>query len=111
MSKAECDEYGTFQKVRVLDHGWDLVVKSLFPDVTDLERAEILDFGLGEEQLMNVLVRDQGGESIPEAGLKSLIMVLHAARDSLGIEFCPLLLDVTCLLLSYMPVSHFCAIL
>jgi len=106
MSKPECDEYGTFQKVRVLDHGWDLVVRSLFPDKTDLERAEILDFGLGEEQLMNVLVRDQGEGSIPDSGLKSLIMVLHAARDSLGIEFCPLLLDITCLLLSYMTESY-----
>ena len=111
MPKEDCDEYGTFTKVRVLDHGWDLVVKSLFPDPTDLERAAVLDFGVGHDHLMNILLRDHGGSPIPYKGVKSLTMVLHAVRDSLGVEFCPLLPDVACLMLSYMPVSKFSALL
>lgn len=87
------------------DHGWDLTLKSLFPDETDLERADVLDFGVGHDHLMNILLHDHGGSPIPDKGIQSLTMVLHAARDSLGVEFCPLLPDVACLLLSYMPVS------
>lgn len=91
------------------DHGWDLVLKSLFPDETDLDRADVLDFGVGHDHLMNILLRDHGGMAIPDKGIRSLTMVMHAVRDCLGIEFCPLLPDVTCLLLSCMPVSPFLA--
>lgn len=83
-------------------------MKSLFPDETDLERADVLDFGVGHDHLMNILLHDHGGSPIPDKGIQSLTKVLHAARDSLGVEFCPLLPDVTCLLLSYMPVSNIC---
>ena len=105
MSKSECDEYGTFRKVRVIDHGWDLTLKSLFADVSDLERADVLDFGAGHDHLVNILLHDHGG-TIPDKGIQSLTKVLHAARDSLGVEYCPLLPDVCCLLLSYMPESY-----
>lgn len=135
MSKSECDDFGTFRKVRVigetawapiiflvflslfihtafsielniqLDHGWDLTLKSLFPDESDLDLAEVIDFGVGANHLINIMLRDHGGKPIPEKGIQSLTKVLHAARDSLGLEFCPLLPDVTCVLLSYMPVS------
>lgn len=140
MSKSDCDDFGTFRKVRVIgkkientlplsipgwcpylepalltlchyvfdavkDHGWDLTLKSLFPDETDLERAEVLDFGVGHDHLVNIMLHDHGG-TIPDEGIRSLTKVLHAARDSLGLEFCPLLPDVTCLLLSYMPESY-----
>mmetsp|Transcript_5386 Transcript_5386/g.12235 ORF Transcript_5386/g.12235 Transcript_5386/m.12235 type:complete len:638 (+) Transcript_5386:173-2086(+) len=106
MSKSECDDFGTFRKVRVIDHGWDLTLKSLFPDESDLERADVLDFGVGHDHLMNILLHDHGGSPIPDKGIQSLTKVLHAARDSLGLEFCPLLPDITCLLLSYMPESY-----
>ena len=105
-SKSECDEFGTFRKVRVIDHGWELVLKSLFPDETDLQDANVLDMGIGDDQLMNLLLHDHGGSPIPDKGIQSLTKVLHAARDSLGLEFCPLLPDVTCLLLSFMPESY-----
>ena len=88
-----------------IDHGWDLTLKSMFPDESDLERAEVLDFGVGHDHLMNIMLHDHGGSPIPDKGIQSLTKVLHAARDSLGLEFCPLLPDVACLLLSYMPVS------
>jgi hypothetical protein len=138
MSKSDCDDFGTFRKVRVIgksanlidaemhcqqvytlclnfsrrqykqniEHGWDLTLKSLFPDRSDLERAEVLDFGVGHENLMNILY--QGGSPIPDKGIRALTKVLHAVRESLGLEFCPLLPDLTCFLLSYMPVSLFC---
>ena len=105
MSKSDCDDYGTLKKVRVLEHGWDLVLKSIFPDPSDLERADVLDFGVGHDQLINILMKDHGG-NIPERGIKSLTKVLHAARDSLGIEYCLWLPDLTCLLLSFMPESY-----
>lgn len=106
LSKFDCDEYGTLMKSRILDHGWEIVLKSIFPDKSDLERAEVLDFGVGRNHLNNILLHDHGGVPIPEKGVRSLTMVLHAARDSLGIEFCPLLPDVTYLLLSVMPVRQ-----
>jgi len=106
MSKSDCDDFGTFRKVRVIDHGWDLTLKSLFPDESDLDRADVLDFGVGHDHLLNIMQGDHGGKPIPKKGIRSLTKVLHAARDSLGLEFCPLLPDVTCLLLSYMPESY-----
>ena len=105
MSQSECNDFGTFRKVRVIDHGWDLTLKSLFPDESDLERADVLDFGVGQDHLMNILLHDHGGV-IPDKGIQALTKILHAARDSLGLEYCPLLPDVTCLLLSFMPVSR-----
>jgi hypothetical protein len=138
MSKSDCDDFGTFRNARVIgknaklidaeihcqqnqtlflnssrrqykrniEHGWDLTLKSLFPDQSDLERAEVLDFGVGHDNLMNILY--QGGSPIPDKGIRALTKVLHAVRESLGLEFCPLLPDLTCFLLSYMPVSSFC---
>jgi hypothetical protein len=105
MSKSDCDDYGTLKKVRVLEHGWDLVLKSIFPDPSDLEGAEVLDFGVGHDQLINILMKDHGG-NISERGIQALTKALHAARDSLGIEYCLWLPDITCLLLSFMPESY-----
>jgi hypothetical protein len=84
LPQSEADEYGTLGKVKVLDHGWNLVTRSLFPDESDVERAEVLDFGLGDH-LISVLTGDHGGEIIPEGGIKSLTLVLHGIRDSLGV--------------------------
>lgn len=106
MSKSDCDDFGTFRKVRVIDHGWDLTLKSIFPDESDLERADVLDFGVGHDHLINILLHEHGGKSIPDKGIKAFTKVLHASRDSLGLEFCPLLPDISCLLLSYMPESY-----
>lgn len=105
LPQSAADEYGTLAKVRVLDHGWSLVLQSMFPDESDLERADVLDFGVGGDHLVNILLRDHGGE-IHHKGVRSLIVLLHGVRDSLGVEFCPLLPDISCLLLSFMPVSR-----
>lgn len=110
MSKSDCDDFGTLKKVRILDHGWDIVIKSIFPDASDLERAEVLDFGVGHDHLVNILTKDHNHlgscRVIPEKGIQSVTKVLHAARDSLGIEFCLWLPDITCILLSFMPESY-----
>lgn len=104
ISQESADEYGTLSKVRILDHGWNLVLQSLFPDQSDLERADVLDFGVGHDHLVNILIKDHGGE-IDARGIQSLTRVLHGVRDSLGVEFCPMMPDLCCLLLSHMPVS------
>lgn len=104
MTQSEAEDYGTLSKVRILDHGWNLVLSSLFPDASDVERADVLDFGVGNDHLINILMRDHGGE-IDEKGIKSLTLLMHGVRDSLGVEFCPLMPDLCCLLLSHMPVS------
>ena len=106
MTQSEAEEYGTLSKVRILDHGWNLVLASLFPDASDVDRADVLDFGVGNDHLVNILIRDHGGE-IDEKGIKSLTLLMHGIRDSLGVEFCPLMPDLCCLLLSHMPVSEF----
>jgi hypothetical protein len=104
ISQESADEYGTLSKVRILDHGWNLVLQSLFPDQSDLERADVLDFGVGHDHLVNILMKDHGGE-IDARGIQSLTRVLHGVRDSLGVEFCPMMPDLCCMLLSHMPVS------
>jgi len=104
MTKSQCDEFGTFRKVRVIDHGWDLTLKSIFADDSDIKRADVLDFGVGHDHLMNILLHDHGGELL-DKGIQSLIKLQHAAKDSLGLEFCPLLPDIMCILLSYQPES------
>ena len=57
MDKSDCDDFGTLKKVRILEHGWDIVLKSIFPDTSDLESAEVLDFGLGHDHLINILMK------------------------------------------------------
>ena len=39
-------------------------------------------------------------------GVQLITMFLYAAQENLGIEYCPLLPDMTALLLSHMPVSY-----
>ena len=103
-------EHGTLGKVRILEHGWNLVQQSCFPDESDVDRAEVLDFGLGHDHLANVLTRDHGSDDndglLDERGVRTLILLMHGVRDSLGVEFCPLLPDLCCLLLSHMSESY-----
>ena len=79
-----------------------------------MDRAEVIDFGLGHDNLMELLYNLKSSSNnndtttlpISNKGIQSLTKVLHAARDSLGLEFCPLLPDLSCYLLSYMPESY-----
>lgn len=77
-----------------------------------MDRAEVIDFGLGHDNLMELLYLKNNNDNdtttppISNKGIQSLTKVLHAARDSLGLEFCPLLPDLLCYLLSYMPESY-----
>ena len=103
MPKHEVDDYGTLKRVRVFEHGWQIALKSIFPDETDEEDAHMIDFGLGDRNIVNLLLT--GGPHntpIPEKGARSLKRVLFAARMSLGIEYCPMLPDLTAQLLTVM---------
>ncbi len=119
-SKEDTEDFGTLKKVEILDHGWEMVRKSLFPDISDEEACTIPDFGVEPTAMEGMLIndhffchRDDEHEEfegrMPERavkGVKVITMFLYAARENLGIEYCPLLPDMTALLLSHMPVSY-----
>lgn len=123
-SKEDTEEFGTLMKVEILEHGWETVKKSLFPDESDEDAVTIPDFGMDPQKMEAILINDhfifrEGDEDEFEGnlsqqaieGVKLITVFLYAARQNLGIEYCPLLPDMTALLLSYMPVSYaFCAI-
>ena len=116
-SLEETEEFGTLKKVEILEHGWEMVRKSLFPDVSDEEACTIPDFGVEPHEMEGMLVSDyfffknddDGSGNMSERsvkGVRLITMFLYAARENLGIEYCPLLPDMTALLLSHMPVSY-----
>jgi hypothetical protein len=119
-SREETEDFGTLKKVEILDHGWEMVRKSLFPDISDEESCTIPDFGLDPKEMEGLLVTDhfffhldgkheelQGNLTAKAVkGVHMITMFLYAARENLGIEYCPLLPDMTALLLSHMPVSY-----
>lgn len=110
-SKEETDEFGTLAKVQVLEYGWKCVLDGLFPDDSDKQAADIPDFGMDPDEVRESIVEDhmtQDGEFYEKegSGLKSLTLVLYAAKEYLGIEYCPLLPDLTACFLSVMPESN-----
>ncbi len=125
-SMEDTQDFGTLKKVEILDHGWEMVRKSLFPDVSDEEACVIPDFGVEPHIMEGLLVNDhffhihdEKGETSNSTtssntimtgkaveGVKRITMFLYAARENLGIEYCPLLPDMTALLLSHMPTSY-----
>lgn len=118
-SKEDTEEFGTLMKIEILDHGWEIVRRSLFPDVSDEEACTIPDFGVEPKEMEAMLINDHfilhnenSGEmegNMSEnavKGVQLITMFLYAARLNLGIEYCPLLPDMTALLLSHMPLSY-----
>jgi len=118
-SKEETEDFGTLVKVEVLDHGWDTVRQSLFPDVSDEDAATIPDFGIDPAQMQDMLLKDyfnlpkddeiDAEKRLSERtakGVRLITIFLYAARENLGVEYCPLLPDISAMLLSYMPVSY-----
>ena len=107
LPKHEVDDFGTLKRVQVFEHGWAIALKSIFPDETDEEDAHMIDFGVGDKNMINLLLTG-GPENtpIPEKGAKSLKRVLFAARQSLGIEYCPMLPDLTAQLLTVMEEAY-----
>jgi hypothetical protein len=107
LPKHELDDYGTLKRVEIFEHGWQIALKSIFPDESDEEDAHMIDFGLGDRNIVNLLLT--GGPQntpIPEKGAKALKRVLFAARMSLGIEYCPMLPDITAQLLMVMEEAY-----
>jgi len=110
-TREETDAFGTLAKVKALNHGWEYVLKSMFPDESDKERATIPEFGLDPQEIEAMVVQDHmmdDGKLCAKGvkGVKALTLVLYAAKENLGIEYCPLLPDLTAFLLSVMPESY-----
>ena len=110
-TKQETDEFGTLAKVKILDHGWEYVLKNMFPDTSDLEAAAIPNFGNDPKEVEALLIRDhmaatENDSEKVQKGVKQLTLVLYAVKENLGIEYCPLLPDLCAYLLSVMPVSY-----
>merc|ERR1719162_1497376 len=107
LSIKEVYEYGTLSKATIMDHGYDTVLSTLFSDKTDAAAIKLPNFGLSEQHMKDLLERDYGikGGCIPEKGVNSLTRVLYVFKNHLDIEFCPLLPDLTAILLSVMPES------
>ena len=119
-SKEDTEDFGTLKKVEILDHGWEIVRKSLFPDISDEEAVTIPDFGIEPKVMEGMLINDHfffhddsqheefQGKMTERAvkGVQLITIFLYAARENLGIEYCPLLPDMTALLLSHMPLSY-----
>jgi hypothetical protein len=110
-SKEEIDEFGTLGKVKILDFGWEYIQSALFPDESDREAATIPDFGLDPQEVEALVVQDhmmEDGKLSAKGvkGVKALTLVLYAAKENLGIEYCPLLPDLTACLLRVMPESY-----
>jgi hypothetical protein len=79
------------------------------------DRADAIapDLGLTQPGLHKLMHVDynkwnpctNNGGSIPESGQRSLATILCAVRQVLGIEYCPVLPDIACILLTHMPES------
>ncbi len=102
----EISDYGTLRKVRVLEYGWDVAQQDLFPDSSDEQSATMPLFGLTEEQLLELLEY----YDVSQQGKGSMKRILFAAQHVLGLDYCPLLPDIVCILLSYMTESYAYAI-
>ena len=102
----EISDYGTLRKVRVLEYGWDVAQHDLFPDSSDEQSATMPLFGLTDEQMLELLEY----YDVSKKGKASMKKILFAAQHVLGLEYCPLLPDIVCILLSYMTESYAYAI-
>jgi len=100
----EDDDIGTLRKVRIVEHGWKIAQQQVNLDQIDEDDLQIPDLGLGPRHLVNLLVKDHG-DCIPEAGAASLKRVLYVVQQLLIVEYCPMLPDLTALLLSVMDES------
>lgn len=99
------DSYGTVGKQIQIETTWESVLKTIYPNPSDQEDAVAPALGVTRQ------VFEQITQPIPMIGRRALTNVLIAMNQILGIEYCPLLPDVVCLLLQYMPESYaYCTI-
>jgi hypothetical protein len=84
---------------------WKSVLNTIFPNPADMQDAIAPDLGVTPQ------IFAQKTHTIPKNGRQSLTNVLLAVNQVLGIEYCPPLPDVVCLLLQFMPESYaYCTI-
>jgi len=110
-SEEETEEFGTLAKVQVMEYGWNCVLDGLFPDESDKAAATIPDFGIDSQEIRESILQDHmthNGKVCEkaESGMKCLTLVLYAAKEYLGIEYCPVLPDLAAFFLSVMPESN-----
>ena len=94
------DSYGTIGKARLIETTWETVLKTIYPNPSDQEDAIAPDLGVTRQ------VFEQITHTIPQSGRKALTNVLIALNQILGIDYCPLLPDMVCLLLQFMPENY-----
>ena len=108
------DSYGTLSKTSILQSAWDSVLNTIFPNASDREDVIAPNFGLGQTQFEHTLQYDYNnwntsscsGGPIPEKGKQSVSVLLVAINQVLGIEYCPMLPDILCILLTHMPEAY-----
>ena len=94
------DSYGTKGKRKLIETTWSSVLETIFPNSSDQDDAIAPDLGVTQEVFQQIT------HTIPISGRRALTNVLIAVNQVLGIEYCPLLPDVVCLLLQFMPESY-----
>ena len=109
------DSYGTFGEKKKLDSGWETVLNTVFPNEEDRDGVVAPDLGLTREVLHRLITKDynkwnqsnsRSSVCIPSSGVNSLSLVLSAVQQVLGIDYCPLLPDITTVLLTHMSESY-----
>ena len=91
-------DYRTLGKVRALDHAWEIVLKQMFPNESDVRDALPPSFG-------NIDHLQYHGD-IPENGKRALTHVLLAIQHLLGLDFGPLLPPLAAICLRSMSESY-----
>jgi len=94
------DSYGTNGKKKIIDTTWTSVIETIYPNISDKEDAIAPDLGITPTEFEQIVY------IIPKPGRQSLTNVLLAVNQVLGVDYCPLLPDVVCLLLQFMPESY-----
>jgi len=107
-SLQETYEYGVVRKAEVLNHGYDVVLKNVFPHKSDEEAAVAMPprIGIPPDEVKAFLIDDHCDPKKVEIGLETIIKVVYALHHHVGIDYCPLLCDLVALFLSVMPESY-----
>eukprot|EP00588_Corethron_pennatum_P025432 CAMPEP_0194321438 /NCGR_PEP_ID=MMETSP0171-20130528/17654_1 /TAXON_ID=218684 /ORGANISM="Corethron pennatum, Strain L29A3" /LENGTH=527 /DNA_ID=CAMNT_0039079339 /DNA_START=371 /DNA_END=1954 /DNA_ORIENTATION=- len=105
------DENGTLIKKEVLDHGWEVSLKAVFPNSDDEKDASIPGFGhknifeLIEKYDVQLVSGSVESVKTSKDGYRAISRLLNVVHNVYGVDYCPLLPDISLLLLCVMPES------
>ena len=114
---AEVEAYGTVSLQANIESTWNHALHATFANGIDREGVDAPNFGLQQPVLDQLIQSDYrhwnpscsaGSNSIPAKGVRSLTGILCAVHQVLGIEYCPLLPDISELFTSSMHRMHHC---